>query len=99
MAALFADDALMGGSEALDFAMIASTTPCTAAAVFTTNKFQAAPVIASRTLLQSQVIAVPHPLSHPTARLLPSVNPAPLIPLPPPPHPFSPPCPPVSLPG
>ena len=37
--------------DALDFAMIASAAPCTAAAMFTTNKFQAAPVITCRQLL------------------------------------------------
>ena len=56
-------------SDVLDFAMVSSSAPCTAAAVFTTNKFQAAPVIASRTLLQTQVTSLmsthtlPHPLS------------------------------------
>ena len=37
--------------DALDFAMIASTAPCSAAAMFTTNKFQAAPVVTCRQLL------------------------------------------------
>ena len=37
--------------DALDFAMIASSAPCSAAAMFTTNKFQAAPVITCRQLL------------------------------------------------
>ena len=35
-----------------DLALIASDTPCSAAAVFTTNKFQAAPVQVSRDILQ-----------------------------------------------
>ncbi|KAH0538594.1 hypothetical protein FGG08_004795 [Glutinoglossum americanum] len=35
-----------------DLALIASTTPCAAAAVFTQNKFQAAPVVVSREILQ-----------------------------------------------
>ncbi|KAI8958648.1 DNA replication factor C-like protein [Daldinia sp. FL1419] len=37
-----------------DLAFITSNTPCAAAAVFTKNKFQAAPVTFSRTLLQEQ---------------------------------------------
>ncbi|KAH9909619.1 Arginine biosynthesis bifunctional protein ArgJ beta chain [Xylariomycetidae sp. FL2044] len=37
-----------------DLAFITSDTPCAAAAVFTKNKFQAAPVTFSRALLQSQ---------------------------------------------
>ncbi|KAI1799969.1 DNA replication factor C-like protein [Daldinia bambusicola] len=37
-----------------DLAFITSTTPCAAAAVFTKNKFQAAPVTFSRALLQEQ---------------------------------------------
>ncbi|KAJ5576029.1 Peptidase S58 DmpA/arginine biosynthesis protein ArgJ [Penicillium sp. DV-2018c] len=37
-----------------DLALIASETPCSAAAVFTTNKFQAAPVQVSRKTLQSR---------------------------------------------
>lgn len=37
-----------------DLALIASETPCSAAAVFTTNKFQAAPVQVSRQTLQSR---------------------------------------------
>ncbi|KAI9784984.1 MAG: hypothetical protein M1839_001180 [Geoglossum umbratile] len=35
-----------------DLALIASTTPCAAAAVFTQNKFQAAPVVVSREVLR-----------------------------------------------
>lgn len=37
-----------------DLALISSETPCSAAAVFTTNKFQAAPVQVSRDTLQSR---------------------------------------------
>ncbi|PWY75176.1 hypothetical protein BO70DRAFT_364255 [Aspergillus heteromorphus CBS 117.55] len=37
-----------------DLALISSETPCSAAAVFTTNKFQAAPVQVSRSTLQSR---------------------------------------------
>ena len=37
--------------DALDFAMIASSAPCSAAALFTTNRFQAAPVVTCRELL------------------------------------------------
>lgn len=37
-----------------DLALITSETPCSAAAVFTTNKFQAAPVQVSRKILQSR---------------------------------------------
>lgn len=37
-----------------DLALIASETPCSAAAVFTTNKFQAAPVQVSRETLRSR---------------------------------------------
>ncbi|OGE57220.1 hypothetical protein PENARI_c002G09702 [Penicillium arizonense] len=37
-----------------DLALIASDTPCSAAAVFTTNKFQAAPVQVSKKTLQSR---------------------------------------------
>ena len=37
-----------------DLALIASETPCSAAAVFTTNKFQAAPVQVSRETLKSR---------------------------------------------
>ncbi|KAJ5573891.1 uncharacterized protein N7459_008318 [Penicillium hispanicum] len=37
-----------------DLALIASETPCSAAAVFTTNKFQAAPVQVSRKTLQTR---------------------------------------------
>ncbi|KAF2624039.1 ArgJ-domain-containing protein [Macroventuria anomochaeta] len=37
-----------------DLALIASDSPCTGAAVFTTNKFQAAPVTVSRNLLKSR---------------------------------------------
>lgn len=37
-----------------DLALIASDTPCAAAAVFTTNKFQAAPVTVSRDLLKKR---------------------------------------------
>ncbi|KAF2819175.1 bifunctional ornithine acetyltransferase/N-acetylglutamate synthase protein-like protein [Ophiobolus disseminans] len=37
-----------------DLALIASDTPCAAAAVFTTNKFQAAPVTVSRAMLKSR---------------------------------------------
>ncbi|PYH76378.1 Arginine biosynthesis bifunctional protein ArgJ beta chain [Aspergillus uvarum CBS 121591] len=37
-----------------DLALISSETPCTAAAVFTTNKFQAAPVQVSRNILQTR---------------------------------------------
>ncbi|KAE8150715.1 Arginine biosynthesis bifunctional protein ArgJ beta chain [Aspergillus avenaceus] len=37
-----------------DLALITSETPCSAAAVFTTNKFQAAPVQASRDIIQSR---------------------------------------------
>lgn len=37
-----------------DLALISSETPCSAAAVFTTNKFQAAPVQVSRETLRSQ---------------------------------------------
>ncbi len=35
-----------------DLALIASETPCSGAAVFTTNKFQAAPVVVSKEMLQ-----------------------------------------------
>ncbi len=35
-----------------DLALIVSETPCSGAAVFTTNKFQAAPVVVSRDMLQ-----------------------------------------------
>ncbi|CAL5871997.1 uncharacterized protein PFLUO_LOCUS6254 [Penicillium psychrofluorescens] len=38
-----------------DLALIASETPCSAAAVFTTNKFQAAPVQVSRETLRSRM--------------------------------------------
>ncbi|RJE21997.1 hypothetical protein PHISCL_05662 [Aspergillus sclerotialis] len=37
-----------------DLALISSETPCSAAAVFTTNKFQAAPVQVSRDIIQSR---------------------------------------------
>lgn len=37
-----------------DLALIASETPCSAAAVFTKNKFQAAPVTVSREMLQKR---------------------------------------------
>lgn len=37
-----------------DLALITSDTPCSAAAVFTTNKFQAAPVQVCRDILQSR---------------------------------------------
>lgn len=37
-----------------DLALISSETPCAAAAVFTTNKFQAAPVQVSRNTLQAR---------------------------------------------
>ena len=37
-----------------DLALIASEIPCSAAAVFTKNKFQAAPVVVSRETLQSR---------------------------------------------
>lgn len=37
-----------------DLALITSETPCSAAAVFTTNKFQAAPVQVSRDILKSR---------------------------------------------
>jgi len=37
-----------------DLALIASDTPCSAAAVFTTNKFQAAPVTVSRDMLKKR---------------------------------------------
>ena len=38
--------------------MVASSTPCTAAGVFTTNRFQAAPVQTSRQLLQTHASSV-----------------------------------------
>lgn len=38
-----------------DLALIASETPCSGAAVFTTNKFQAAPVVVSKEMLQRRV--------------------------------------------
>src|SRR5215213_7205113 len=37
-----------------DLALIASDTPCSGAAVFTTNKFQAVPVTVSRDMLNSR---------------------------------------------
>lgn len=37
-----------------DLALISSETPCSAAAVFTTNKFQAAPVQVTKRMLQSR---------------------------------------------
>lgn len=37
-----------------DLALIASSTPCSGAAVFTTNKFQAAPVQVSREVLETR---------------------------------------------
>lgn len=38
-----------------DLALISSETPCSAAAVFTTNKFQAAPVQVSRDILKNRL--------------------------------------------
>lgn len=43
-----------GNTTKPDLAFITSDTPCAAAAVFTKNKFQAAPVTFSRTLLQQK---------------------------------------------
>ncbi len=43
---------------ALDLALVRSSRPCTAAAVFTTNLFQAAPVLYDRALLQRNSLGV-----------------------------------------
>ena len=45
-------------ADALDFAMIASSAPCSAAAMFTTNRFQAAPVVTCRELLSRHAAAI-----------------------------------------
>lgn len=46
-----------GNTTKPDLALVTSDRPCTAAAVFTKNKFQAAPVSFSRKLLQSKANA------------------------------------------